>query len=171
MGCEHTSGVCEAMAIPMKLRWWKTVAVLCLILQVGFLAAGLLHFVNGERHEHRHDGCEHVSSSFPHLHVVSPEDERDAHDASPSRYRGTMAATAQGEMLFRWAMPGNIVPCPSEHCLICSLSELVRSSDVSPAGEPLVSICFVRRLAGAPAVHHLQGALRPCLPRGPPVVS
>ncbi len=155
----------------MKHGWWKSVAILSLILQVGVLAAGLLHFALPGHHDRHHDGREHACPGFPHVHLASPEITGDGHDAQTAGDPGRCVGTAETRGLLRWAMSANVVPCPSEHCLVCSLSDLVRSSDVTPAGEPLVYICSVRRSVGAPADFTFQDAFRPCLPRGPPVVS
>lgn len=150
-------GVCGARVMLMKHGWWKSVAVLCLVLQVGFLAAGLLHFAAGEHHDHRHIGREQTCSDDVHIHLAS---HKEAH-AGPDR--GTHGN--------RLSAAGNVVPCPSEHCLICSLSDLVRSSDVESADESLEIIFSVRCSADALRYHNLQGVFRPCLPRGPPVLS
>lgn len=156
----------------MKHGWWKSLAILCLILQVGVLATGLLHFVLGRSHEHHHDGCENACPGFPHMHLASPEETGGEQNVHLYRSCGNIAALAETTGgLSLWAASGNVVPCPSEQCLICSLSDLVRSSDVSPAGELLVYIRSVRCSPDLPAFRTSHGIFRPCLPRGPPVVS
>jgi len=166
---------CKSKVVLMKHGWWKSVAVLCLILQVCFLAAGLLHFVISRHCDHRHDdGHEHACPNFPHVHLASPGETGDECDVQPYGHHertGKAVESAGANYLPRWSTPANVVPCPAEHCLICSLSDLVRSSDVESADEPLLNIFFVRRSADALRFHDLQGVFRPCLPRGPPIVS
>ncbi len=164
-------GFCVVKVMFMKREWWKSVAVLCLILQVGFLAAGLLHFTRSGCHDNHLENCEHLRSGFPHAHVVSPHKGGEGHEATLCRPCCAIPEGAETSKPFRWAMSGNVVPCPSEHCLICSLSDLVCSSDVESTGEPLGDIFSVRRSADVHCFYDLQGVFRPCLPRGPPVVS
>lgn len=155
-------------------RWMKSAAIFCLILQVVVLAAEVLHFAAVGRHEHRQFGREQACSDVAHVHLASREEAQGEREADACRDRGThgkrLPAAATSECQ-RWATSGSVVPCPSEHCLICSLSDLVRSSDIESTGEPLEDVFSVRCSADALLFRHLQGVFRPCLPRGPPVVS
>lgn len=154
----------------IKRGWWKSVAVLCLILQVGFLAAGLLHFALSGKCEHRHDEPDHACPGFPHVHVAAPDEAGSEFGPHPHHQSQTVAI-AGANHVSQWAPSGKVFPCPSEHCLICSLSDLVRSSDITPAGEPVLYIRSARCTEHVPDVDISRSVFRPCLPRGPPIVS